>query len=435
MKRFLYILMAVCMCCLTACTPEEDEIFGQTSAQRVNEKIAENLAILTGAPNGWLMEYYPSKAQSYGGYNVLVKFTEDGKATVAADIVNSPAATSTSTFRLKEQAGPTLTFDTLNEIFHIFSDPNNSLGIGSVGLGMEGDFEFNIMSATPEEVVMRGTKTENTIVMTPMPEDVSWESYLTQIQQIETASNEYSLYKITLDGVEYSLSRTYRTLSVTHVEDGENVTEIFSYIQTPDSWKFYSPLTLGDKTFGELIYDESTGCYGAPDGAFVMENVVPPLNQAFVEGLWYVAYSQLGSYAQRYFDMVKTLYATDSNLTGEELYFLAMGTDGGYFGVHFGSAVMAAGSYYAGKLYYNYLFEGDDVITMQFAMSGDSNGVFYHNVGFHYLLIPFGYSSPVTFKVTADNAGSPTVITLTDQDNPSNVITLTKEPVYFPFEY
>ena len=139
---------------------------------------------------------------------------------------------------------------------------------------MEGDYEFTIMSATAEEVVLRGKKTENTIVMTPMPEDVSWESYLTQIQQIEAASNQYSLYKITLDGVEYSIARTYRTLSVSHMEEDETVTETFSYIQTPDSWKFYSPLTLGDKTFDELVYDESTGCYGASDGAFVMENVV-----------------------------------------------------------------------------------------------------------------------------------------------------------------
>ena len=432
MKRLLYILMVVCVCCLTACTPEEDEIFGQTSAQRINEKMSEELAVLTAAPNGWLMEYYPSSAQSYGGYNVLVKFTEDGNATVAADIINSPAATSTSTFRLKEQAGPTLTFDTLNEIFHIFSDPNNSLGIGNVGLGMEGDYEFTIMSATAEEVVLRGKKTENTIVMTPMPEDVSWESYLTQIQQIEAASNQYSLYKITLDGVEYSIARTYRTLSVSHMEEDETVTETFSYIQTPDSWKFYSPLTLGDKTFDELVYDESTGCYGASDGAFVMENVVPPLNQAFVNGLWFVAYSQLGSYAQLYFDQVKDLYATDPNLTGEQLYFFAMGTEGGHFGAYFGS--LASGGYYAGQLYYNYSLEGDDVIAMQFAVDGDNNGIFYHSVGFAYLLMPFGYSSPVTFKVTADNAGSPTTITLTDQNNPYNVITLTQEPVYFPFD-
>lgn len=149
MKKFIYLLATLFLVSLSACSPEEDDIFGQTSAERIEEVMKADLNVLTGASNGWLMSYYPAQAQKYGGYNVLVKFTDEGKVTVASDIVDA-TATATSTFRLKEQAGPTLTFDTYNKIFHIFSDPKNELGIGNDGLGMEGDYEFTIMSATAE---------------------------------------------------------------------------------------------------------------------------------------------------------------------------------------------------------------------------------------------------------------------------------------------
>lgn len=91
----------------------------------------------------------------FGGYNVLMSFTAEGEVTVSADITD-PSAKSTSLYRLKEQAGPTLTVDTYNEIFHFFSDPAS--GVGTTGLGMEGDYEFTIQSATPEQVVMRGKR-------------------------------------------------------------------------------------------------------------------------------------------------------------------------------------------------------------------------------------------------------------------------------------
>lgn len=58
-------------------------------------------------------------------------------------------------------------------------------GVGATGLGMEGDYEFTIQSVTPEQVVLKGKKTGNTITMTPMPENETWEAYLTDIEEAE----------------------------------------------------------------------------------------------------------------------------------------------------------------------------------------------------------------------------------------------------------
>lgn len=52
---------------------------------------------------------------------------------------------------------------------HLLSEPVGGLG---------GDFEFTIMSAAPDKVVMSGTKTRNMITLTPMPKERTWTSYL-----------------------------------------------------------------------------------------------------------------------------------------------------------------------------------------------------------------------------------------------------------------
>lgn len=130
MKKYIYLFFVAFSLLMVACTPEVEDIFGENAANRIEKRMAADKAVLTGAQNGWLMEYYPASGQIYGGYNVLVLFKEDGKVTVSADITGVATAQATSTYRLKEQAGSTLTFDTYNDIFHVFSDPSNALQIG-----------------------------------------------------------------------------------------------------------------------------------------------------------------------------------------------------------------------------------------------------------------------------------------------------------------
>ena len=92
------LYMAAAVLLAAACTPEEDDIFSDSSANRADAAIEADMQVLTGAANGWLMEYYPEMSQTYGGYNILLSFSEDGHVTVAGDIVSDPTATATSLF-------------------------------------------------------------------------------------------------------------------------------------------------------------------------------------------------------------------------------------------------------------------------------------------------------------------------------------------------
>ena len=155
MKKFRNITFLLGIILFFSCNPVEESLFEDSSANRIEKALESTQDVLTSAENGWLMEYYPSSQQTYGGYNVLAKFS-DTEVTIASEIADFDT-TEKSFYSLKQSAGLVLTVDTYNEIFHVFSDPNSSKsGLGSNGEGMEGDFEFLIMKATQDSVILKG---------------------------------------------------------------------------------------------------------------------------------------------------------------------------------------------------------------------------------------------------------------------------------------
>ena len=83
---------------------------------------------------------------------------------------------------------------------------------------------------------------------------------------------------------------------------------------------------------------------------------------------------------------------------------------------------------------YDYELIGEDKVSLVFNFTGEGNGVWYHNnMGFHFLLRPFGYDVTRIFTLTTDNPTSPTYITLTEDDNPNNSMTLFASQINYPF--
>lgn len=200
---FLFVLLA-----FGSCSPEQDDLFDKTAAERIDAAIKEDLAVLRGATNGWMMEYYPSKSKLYGGYTILISFGEDGKASVSCDLFEQDKVTK-SEYEVKQSTGPMLTFSTYNDVFHFFSEPSNFLGIGEEGDGMGGDYEFLILSCTPEQVVLKGKKTETKMIMTPMPENKTWVQYLSDVKGM--AGKAYpAAYDVQVGGeTEYTVMQEY----------------------------------------------------------------------------------------------------------------------------------------------------------------------------------------------------------------------------------
>lgn len=172
-KNIFYFLIAgLAVMAFSACSLKEDESFAESASQRSGENIAAVQKLLYAAPNGWLMEYYGNL--SFGGYNVMVKFEGD-QATVASEKWgynhkaglddSGNAITTTSHFKMEQSMGTILSFDEYNETLHYFSMPNNPDYTYDTADGLYGDFEFRVMKASQDSIILRGKKHNNKIVM------------------------------------------------------------------------------------------------------------------------------------------------------------------------------------------------------------------------------------------------------------------------------
>lgn len=262
MKK-LIILLAVLPLVLSSCLKDDKDTFGKTASERIREVQEGTEKVLTEAPNGWLMEYYPSATQEYGGITIYMKFT-NGTVTVMSE-AGGASKTAESLYSYDQDYGPTINFDTYNPYFHIYSEPNS--GVGPTNTGMGGDSEFIIMSYAADKVVLRGKKTQNTIVLTPLPE-TAWSTLFGKYSADVKKMDNFRSYELVLNGKTYDISREvasgYNSRYFSVVT--ETGTTSGSFIYTQDTGlKFYEPLKVDGVSIesmtwsGGMFTDDVTG--------------------------------------------------------------------------------------------------------------------------------------------------------------------------------
>ena len=431
MKKYRYITFLLGIILFVSCNPVEENLFDDSSAIRIEKSLLNTQDVLKNAENGWLMEYYPSSQQTYGGYNVLAKFT-DKEVTIASEIEDFDI-TEKSSYSLKQSAGPVLTFDTYNEIFHTFSDPNSSKsGLGDNGVGMGGDFEFLILKSTQDSVILKGKKTGNRIIMTPIQSGTDWGAYVEELQEASEIM-AFKNFEYHVAGQIIPVRVSYRSLIMTYTnEEGNEVTVSAPYIQTLTGYKLYQPLTILGVTVEAFNYGkEGDTEYFTPvngtDARLVA--VFPPLNQTLVSGDWFFAFSGLGTYGKNYWNYAKV---NGLDVIGEELYYAYMGLSDGKYGFNFAS--YDGVGLYGGALHFNYELIDENKVKYSFALTGAGNGVWYYqNAQFVNLIYPLYGGSNKTFTLTADNEKDPSWILLTDDSDPNNTIKLYANQIDYPF--
>ncbi len=257
---------------LQSCVEDEENIFGSSASDRMSEALSEYETVLTGAKNGWVMEYYPEEDHAIGGYTFLCSFNSSGEVIVASEISTSNYVLGdkvTSLYKLISDQGPVLSFDTYNEIFHYFSEPS-----GSDVNGYSGDYEFVFTSVTPELIVMKGKKYSNKIIMTPLAEGQDWTTYLQSIYDIADGSG-YGSYKLLINGQEASsVSQTERAFSFEYTSGEEIVTVAESFIYTTTGLKLYDPLTIGGVTIEHFDWSSNDKTFTCTDDGVTASLVV-----------------------------------------------------------------------------------------------------------------------------------------------------------------
>lgn len=166
MKAKYLVIIGLLAATFAACSRDEESLFEKPAAIRAQEAIDNAFNVFTSAEKGWEMAYFPNLEASAKGYNMVVKFNKNGNVSVTAKNAtttgNKILTDTASTWAVKSDYGPILTFDTYNDVFHAFSDPKGD------GAGLLGDYEFLILKATPELVLLKGKKHSAYTVMRPM---------------------------------------------------------------------------------------------------------------------------------------------------------------------------------------------------------------------------------------------------------------------------
>lgn len=166
MKAKYLVIIGLLAATFAACSRDEESLFDKPAAIRAQEAVENAFDVLTSNEVGWEMAYFPNLEASAKGYNMVLKFNKNGMVSVTAKnsttTMNKIMTDTASTWAVKSDYGPILTFDTYNDVFHAWADPQEN------GAGLLGDYEFLILKATPELVLLKGKKHSAYSVMRPM---------------------------------------------------------------------------------------------------------------------------------------------------------------------------------------------------------------------------------------------------------------------------
>ena len=104
MKKIFWLLLTLPFV-FQSCLKDDEDIFPDSAADRMDKALKLNKEVLIGASNGWIMEYFPEKTQKYGGYTILVKFDANDDVTVSTER-GGAGVTETSMYELIGDSGP-----------------------------------------------------------------------------------------------------------------------------------------------------------------------------------------------------------------------------------------------------------------------------------------------------------------------------------------
>ncbi len=164
MKKSIY-LAAVAALALSSCSSDDDRIFDQSAADRLEQYKQEYAEVLTADGGLWSMEYFSNAEEP--GYVFVMKFDKNGSVEISANHkwIGGEYKKETSLWKMIADNGPVLSFNSYNKLFHIFSDPANITGpyasegesgdINETGYGHEGDYEFQFMEVSEDGQTVR----------------------------------------------------------------------------------------------------------------------------------------------------------------------------------------------------------------------------------------------------------------------------------------
>lgn len=258
-KLLLYGLLIGTSLSMGSCLFSEDDLFEESSAERLNASVVEMKELLLSAENGWKLEYRYGSGGIEGAANIFMKFNAND-VVMASDFATSsytPGETCTSMYTVQSYNGTELSFDSYNEILHSFCTPNSY-----TDPGYQGDYEFIVRSMSENEIHLTGKKGDVDMVMTKLDTSLDWTTYLASAAQISEDS-DYSSFNLMVGGQNVTgISRVGHAFVLsTTGSDGSVSQSYYPFICTDNGVHMIEPLTVEGVVMQDFTWDNSTNTF------------------------------------------------------------------------------------------------------------------------------------------------------------------------------
>lgn len=303
--RKISILSLICFTAFTlqSCLFSEDDIFDDSSTNRTNQALADYKNLLTGATNGWKLEYYPGgKAHDIGGVTLLMKFEgedvtlmSDTKVQGFNDKVETQAGQRiASKYSLISDQGPVLSFSTYNVLIHYWTEPRGGLDVN----GFAGDFEFVILSASENEITLKGKKHATVMYLTRLSDEVDWDSYIAACNNVRAESENYGTLVGFKSGAQFTPSAFSQENVITFSENNASGTATkrkVSFTYTDRGIRLYSPTTVNGVECNDFIWNNDTKSFVSSTDSNVELRYVQPEDfvpiEFYTDNQWQLEYT------------------------------------------------------------------------------------------------------------------------------------------------
>ncbi len=405
-----------------SCNRWEDDIWDQSSAERLEQAQIEDREILCSAPNGWQMLYFCNGQEQ--GYNFLMKFDEHGGVTIATRNPNTgnAYAEEASMYDVLVDDGPVLSFSTYNSLFHRYADPDPEHTQGSDGIGSGGDYEFNIMTIADTMIYLHGKKGKLDIYMYPLEEGKDWQEYFNDLYALRDSmfhSSIPTLWLTLADGSRYSITDASTQVMNFVPEGGDAITQTVTvpYVMTETGIRLMSafPNDSADVDHVQVFNFDESGRYLVGDDAAADGSVASIKSAPFAElfseqGVtWSIDADDLGGRFVEAYEAIVEGYNSYTPYTLQGVRF-------GYDTKTQSHTFALYSSKMTGIMYSEEIVDGETGISFTFSGKGDTNGMrLYDNIpamsAFMQLL------SSQKFTLTSDSEINPSRIKFTSQNN------------------
>ncbi len=273
MKTSKYIAVALTVLALSSCSNDDDRIFDQSAADRLEQYKKDYAEVLTADGGLWTMEYFSNDEEP--GYLFVMKFDKNGSVDIAANHkwINNQYRKETSLWKMIADNGPVLSFNSYNPVFHIFADPANITGpnaptgengdINETGYGHEGDYEFQFMEVSDDGQTVRllGKKRLYDIYLRRLDPNTDVQAYMDEYKQISSSLFCEEIPNLVFndaDGEKYIINDANTGVMSIYPAAGDPVeqTRTGNFIITKSGIRFMNPLELVDSKGNEKEINE-----------------------------------------------------------------------------------------------------------------------------------------------------------------------------------